>query len=193
MEDCPDDKAGRHAQHRQDRLSQVAASVEHWHSFDLAPAMPPAPLHGPLPSTSSYYLWQPAGKNSKKTSKVGDPAVALEALLERDRNYASAQRKQQLARVYPVYAARDVRLYRPGNLPYVGVQAATDALANAIGTIKWQPIGGDVSRAGDLGYTHGTYEVTDDTKNVTEKGSYVRIWKKRNGMWRIVMDVANPQ
>ena len=23
------------------------------------------------------------------------------------------------------------------------------------------PIGGDVSRAGDLGYTHGTYEITD--------------------------------
>jgi ketosteroid isomerase-like protein len=144
-------------------------------------------------SSGPLTLWQPAETNSKTTSKVVDHAVALEALLERDRNYASAQRKQQLARVYPVYAARDVRLYRPGNLPYVGVQAATDALANAIGTIKWQPIGGDVSRAGDLGYTHGTYEVTDDTKNVTEKGSYVRIWKKRNGMWRIVMDVANPQ
>jgi hypothetical protein len=60
------------------------------------------------------------------------------------------------------------------------------------GRIKWKPIGGDVSLAGDLGYTHGTYEVTDDTKNVIEKGSYVRIWKKRNGMWRIVMDVTNP-
>jgi len=137
-------------------------------------------------------LWQPPDTNKKTSSKTVDHAVALEALLERDRNYASAQRKQELAAVYPMYAARDVRLYRPDNLPYIGVQAATDALATTKGPIRWKPIGGDVSRAGDLGYTHGMYEVKDDAKNVIEKGSYVRIWKKRNGMWRIVMDVANP-
>jgi len=137
-------------------------------------------------------LWQPPDTNKKTSSKTVDHATALEALLERDRNYASAQRKQELATVYPWYAARAVRLYRKDNLPYIGVQAATEALANTKVPIKWKPIGGDVSRAGDLGYTHGTYEVTDDTKTVIEKGSYVRIWKKQNGMWRIVMDVATP-
>ena len=139
-------------------------------------------------------LWQPPAPDpNKKTSfKPVDESTAREALLERDRNFASAQRKQALAAVFPVYAGRDVRLYRPNNLPYVGVQAATEALATPKGRIKWKPIGGDVSLAGDLGYTHGTYEVTDDTKNVIEKGSYVRIWKKQNGMWRIVMDVATP-
>ena len=137
-------------------------------------------------------LWQPPETNKKTTSKTVDHVVALQALLERDRNYASAQLKQELAAVYRVYAAPDVRLYRPDNLPYIGIQAATEALATTKGPITWQPIGGDVSRAGDLGYTHGTYEVTDDTKKVIVKGSYVRIWKKENGMWRIVMDVANP-
>lgn len=136
-------------------------------------------------------LWQPPEANKKATFKAVDHDTALAALLERDRNFASAQRKQALAAVFPVYAARDVRLYRKDNLPYVGVQAATEALATPKGRIKWQPIAGDVSSAGDLGYTHGTYEVTDDTKNVIEKGSYVRIWKRRNGMWRIVMDVTN--
>ena len=142
-------------------------------------------------SGGSQTLWQPPESNKKAAFKAVDQATAREALLERDRNYASAQLKQQLARVYPVYAARDVRLYRPNSLPYIGVQAATEALATAQGPISWQPTGGDVSRAGDLGYTYGTFEVTDDAKKVT-KGSYVRIWKKRNGMWRIVMDVANP-
>jgi len=136
-------------------------------------------------------LWQPPDANKKTTFKPVDHDTALAALLERDRNYASAQRKQTLAAVFPVYAARDVRLYRKDNIPYVGVQSATEALATPKGRIKWQAIGGDVSSAGDLGYTHGTYEVTDETKNVIEKGSYVRIWKKRNGMWRIVMDVTN--
>jgi ketosteroid isomerase-like protein len=144
-------------------------------------------------SSGPQTLWQPPESNKKTSFKEVDNATARAALLERDRNYASAQRKQALAAVFPVYAARDVRLYRKDNLPYVGVQSATEALATPKGRIKWQPIGGDVSIAGDLGYTHGTYEVTDETKNVIEQGSYVRIWKKRNGMWRIVMDVANPQ
>src|SRR6185437_14053403 len=106
-------------------------------------------------------LWQPPAPDpNKKTSfKPVDESTALGALLERDRNYASAQRKQALAAVFPVYAGRDVRLYRPNNLPYVGVQAATEALTTPKGRIKWKPIGGDVSLAGDLGYTHGTYEV----------------------------------
>ena len=137
-------------------------------------------------------LWQPPETNKKPTSKTVDHAVALGALLERDRNYASAQLKQELTAVYRVYAAPDVRLYRKDNLPYAGIQAAIEALATPKGPITWKPVGGDVSRAGDLGFTHGTYEVTDDTKNVIEKGSYVRIWKKRNGMWRIVIDVTNP-
>ena len=47
------------------------------------------------------------------------------------------------------------------------------------------------SVSGDLGYTHGTYEVTDETKKVIEKGSYVRIWKKQGNVWRIVLDVMN--
>jgi len=136
-------------------------------------------------------LWEPPEANKNTAFKAVDQATARVALLERDRNYASAQMKQELATVYRVYAAREVRLYRPDNLPYIGIQAATEALATTKGPITWQPIGGDVSRAGDLGYTHGTYEVTDDTKKVIEKGSYVRIWKKRNGMWRIVMDVVN--
>ena len=116
-------------------------------------------------------LWQPPDATKKTTFKTVDQATAREALLERDRNYASAQRKQALAAVFPVYAGRDVRLYRPDNLPYVGVQAATEALATPKGRIKWKPIGGDVSLAGDLGYTHGTYEVTDDTKKVIEKAA----------------------
>jgi hypothetical protein len=104
-------------------------------------------------------------------------------LLDRDRSYSTDK--------FAAFASPEVRLYRQGNLPYIGSQAATEAVAKTKGQIAWQPIGGDVSRAGDLGYTHGTYEVTDDAKKVTEKGSYVRIWRKQGNVWRIVMDVVN--
>ena len=129
-------------------------------------------------------LWQPADATKKTSFKPTDQAKALQALLDRDRSYSIDK--------FTSYASPEVRLYRPGNLPYIGAHAASDALAKMKGQITWQPIGGDVSRAGDLGYTHGTYEVTDDTKKAIEKGSYVRIWRKEGNVWRIAMDVANP-
>ena len=136
-------------------------------------------------------LWQPTDTNKKVSFKPVDVPTATEGLLTRDRKY-SEESKQDLAKAFAGYASPDVRLYRAGNLPYIGRQAAAEALATkAKGQIVSQPISGDVSRAGDLGYTHGTYEITDDTKNVIERGSYVRIWKVEGGVWRIVMDVTN--
>ena len=125
-------------------------------------------------------LWQPPDTNKTPSFKPVNVPAATEELLTRDRKFSFAD-----------YASPDVRLYRAGNLPYIGKQAAVEALAKTKGQIAWQPIGGDVSRAGDLGYTHGTYEIADDTKNVIERGSYVRIWQKQGGEWRIVMDVTN--
>lgn len=120
-------------------------------------------------------LWQPAEEKRKTSFKPVETIAARQSLLDRDRSYTIDQ--------FPVYASSEVRLYRPGNLPYIGRQAASEAIAKTKGQVNWKPLGGDVSRAGDLGYTYGTFD---------EHGSYVRIWKKENGAWQIVMDVANP-
>jgi ketosteroid isomerase-like protein len=127
--------------------------------------------------------WEPAGKSKKATFKPVDGTTARKSLLDRDQAYAVAE--------FAAYASPDVRLYRANSLPFIGRDAAAAELAKSKGTIMWHPISADVSQAGDLGYTHGTYEVSDDTTKVTERGSYVRIWKKENGVWRIVMDVTN--
>jgi ketosteroid isomerase-like protein len=129
-------------------------------------------------------LWTPA-ETPKKEFKPVDITIAREALLERDRNYAAAVLSRGFAKSYAAYAARGVRLYRANYLPFIGREASIEQLSNTTGKVKWILIGGDVSSAGDLGYTHGTYEAGD------ERGSYVRIWKKQNGSWRIVMDVTN--
>ena len=136
-------------------------------------------------------LWQPTDTNKNTSFKPMNETVARNSLLDSDRQFAEDQSKNGLAKTFVAYASPDVRLYRDGNLPYIGSQAASDALAKTTGQITWQLINGDVSRAADLGYTHGTYELTDDTKNVIERGSYVRIWQKQGGTWRVVMDVTN--
>ncbi|MFQ5927047.1 MAG: YybH family protein [Terriglobia bacterium] len=61
--------------------------------------------------------------------------------------------------------------------------------------VSWQPTQVEVSRAGDLGYTLGTYELTlNDAEGnpVTERGKYVTVWKKQgDGSWKVVADIFN--
>lgn len=137
-------------------------------------------------------LWHPTPAGKKENVKSVDPAATQAALLERDRNYAAAELKQGSAKAFSAYASPQVRLYRNDHLPYLGRDVSVASLAGMKGQVTWQPIGGDVSQAGDLGYTHGTYEVADESKKVVERGSYVRVWKKEKRAWVIVMDVANP-
>src|SRR5215203_1205633 len=138
-------------------------------------------------------LWHPHIRSApaRPTIYSGDAAMHVEALLARDREFAHLDLKQSLVKAFTTYALPEVRLYRNGHLPFIGRPASVKALGEAKGDFTWKPIAGDASIAGDLGYTHGTYEVTDSTKKLVEQGSYVRIWKKQAGVWQIVLDVIN--
>jgi ketosteroid isomerase-like protein len=135
-------------------------------------------------------LWQPAEVNPKTSDQMVDQKSQLKVLLARDPNFGSVGLNEGLVKAFRLFASPDVRLYRNGSLPFIGRDASAEALATVKGKFYWRPLGGDVSRGGDLGYTHGTYEVEDMGK-VIEHGSYVRIWKKEDGVWRIVMDVIH--
>jgi len=135
--------------------------------------------------------WEPAASSRTENFKPIDVAVSRESLLNRDRKYAAEVLSQGLGKTFSAYAAPDVRLYRHGGIPFIGREASSEAIAKTKGQVTWQPIASDTSSAGDLGYTHGTYDVADDTKKVIEHGSYVRIWKKQGATWQIIMDVTN--
>lgn len=68
-------------------------------------------------------------------------------------------------------------------------------MANPGFSISWQPTTVDVSTAGDLGYTIGTYElkIHDAAGNpVTDRGKYVTVWEKEpDGKWKVVADIFN--
>ena len=136
-------------------------------------------------------LWQPQDEKSTAKVKTVEVAAVRNALLERDRAYAQASLKEGTVKAFSAYASPDVRLYRNGNLPFIGRAASVNALGSNNKDVSWTPIAGDVSRSRDLGYTHGTYDVVDASKKVTDHGSYVRIWKNEGGQWRIVLDVTN--
>jgi hypothetical protein len=84
-------------------------------------------------------------------------------------------------KLYKNNLADDVRILREGKFPIIGKKLADKELKNAAKELSLQPkFTFDVK---NLAYTYGKYE-TDK-----EKGSFVQIWKFRNGKWQIVLDI----
>jgi ketosteroid isomerase-like protein len=139
-------------------------------------------------------IWQVENTPQKNSFKSVDVAKTKEILLQRDRSYSSETLKVGWATAFETFAAVDARLYLPEHLPYLGRTLAVEIIGSTKSTPTYQLISGDVSKSGDLGYTHGTYERTasNDPKKVAERGNYVRIWKKQDSVWQIVLDVTNP-
>jgi ketosteroid isomerase-like protein len=138
-------------------------------------------------------VWQVEGNIPNKPMPTVEVETARRTLLERDNEFSAASLKQGFSKAFLSYSDPDVRLYREGSVPFVGKQSAKKALMDIKWAIKWEPKGGDVSEAGDLGYTTGVYEASDPkTLRVSERGNYLRIWKKQGRVWSVVLDVANP-
>jgi len=60
-------------------------------------------------------------------------------------------------------------------------------------SIHWHAAKVEVARSGDIGYTRGSYEWTQNDssgKPMTEKGKYLEAWKKQtDGSWKCVADM----
>jgi ketosteroid isomerase-like protein len=126
-----------------------------------------------------------------KTEKV-DHESARSALSALDREFSKASADQGARDAFLSYAAKDVRLFRNDHFPFVGKMAAADALVPVTSEWTWKPAFADVSISGDLGYSYGIYELRDKNGAVFERGNYARVWKKVNGTWKLVVDVADP-
>ena len=88
---------------------------------------------------------------------------------------------QQLA-TYP-------RLLRPGLEPLVERLQILDFIKKA-GHVEYSIQGHGLARSGDLGYIYGKATVTPPGGD-QKVHSYVRIWKKESGGWRIAVDLLS--
>jgi ketosteroid isomerase-like protein len=57
--------------------------------------------------------------------------------------------------------------------------------------LEWEPLYGDISVSGELGYTYGTWKRTEKTTKQISRGTYITIWKKQpDGSWKFVLDAG---
>ena len=97
------------------------------------------------------------------------------------------------------YYAPDASVYVPGMAKATGTQAikaqASQMMAAPGFSLTWTPAKADVSTAGDVGYTTGTYAAKANNmagNPATEVGKYVAVWKKQSdGHWKVEEDIFN--
>ena len=88
--------------------------------------------------------------------------------------------------------ASGVRFHRQNIMPVVGDRTALRWLATQPPYSVIDSRFAEASRAGDLGYTWGSYVIGPATKP-RERGFYVRVWQReRNGQWNVVLDGLQP-
>jgi ketosteroid isomerase-like protein len=118
--------------------------------------------------------------------------AAEASLLAADRAFGDEAKAKGLPAGYAGLLTDDARILRNGAFPMVGKDAIRGYLTDRKGAMSWEPSKAGASRAGDFGYTYGTYEETAEG-NLREKGHYLRIWKKQGGdAWKLVLDITNP-
>ena len=136
-------------------------------------------------------LWNPTDKNEPTKPQSVDATISLRTLLNSERMLSLAFMEQGTQAAILPYASKELRVYRAGSLPFIGRDDSIKAMLRVNSWFRSQTIGGDVSRAGDLGWTHGTYYLIDTEEKVIERGSYVRIWKRQESNWQLVLDITN--
>jgi len=147
----------------------------------------------PQPAESAARLFE-LPKNYKQPAKgrVVNTEAERAILLGRERKFSAASAARGARAAFLANAATDVRVFREGDLPLAGKEKGAAVVPPGANIWTWQPEAWDVSRSGDLGYSYGTYQLKSDGTKSSETGNYFRIWKKQAGVWKVVVDLANP-
>jgi len=130
----------------------------------------------------------------KRLAKV-DKFTELNLLLKVEADFSAKAAADGVAAAYKAFALDDIRFYREGSPPLTGIDALPRDGSGNPGRLTWEPMDGDVSRSGTLGFIFGTAEGrgAGDTAPSGASSSFLRIWRKtQDGQWRITLDLAVP-
>jgi ketosteroid isomerase-like protein len=127
-----------------------------------------------------------------------DPAPAAEdvaaprEMAKRDRDFSALSVEKGMPAAFLAYFADAGIAFAPRA---VNGKKFWGGVKEFAGTLVWAPIFAASSRAGDLGYTTGPWELKKENQ-AGSFGNYVTVWQKQaGGEWKVALDVGvdNPQ
>jgi ketosteroid isomerase-like protein len=125
------------------------------------------------------------------------PAAKPDALLAADRAFDAATAERKIDG-FSSFLADNVATLR-ADQPVLRGKAALQQdwkalLENKSMSLRWQPISAEISKSGDLGYTVGSYTVTQTAEKgsaIKGSGKYLTIWRlQKDGSWKVEFDTG---
>ena len=125
-----------------------------------------------------------------------DTRAADEAALRKaDEEWNKAARTRQVA-AWVAFYTDDAVVLPPNEPPATTPDAIAKFVSGLLGlpalTIDWHAARVEMARSGELGYIHGSYDVSfrnPKGKLVKEHGKYLEVWRKQaNGSWKCAVD-----
>ena len=116
-------------------------------------------------------------------------------LLQADKDWAAAAKMGDITKL-KTYWADDAINFFPGAPPAYGKESILELVKRNRSqpgfSLSWEPDKAVVASSGDMGYTHGTFQLAfndSDSTTVKRSGNYVCIWKKDLGEpWKCAIE-----
>jgi ketosteroid isomerase-like protein len=163
------------------------------------PAFVARALGGPAPAALAGMRAGGSGAGARGGPSAAAIVEGMRAtLLVAERGFAAVGAAEGPAGALPGFAAADVRALWPGVAPVVGRDSVRAVLERRAAerpglAWRWQTTEARVARSGDLGVTWGGYEARRADGAIAEMGTYLRLWGREDGGWRVLLDAINPQ
>ena len=125
------------------------------------------------------------------TSQINKEAAWENEILKTDKEFSKASSTIGMKKAFIQYMDDDGTLLRPNHKPIIGANAILYLTEQNDSTysLTWEPSSAQVSASGDLGYSYGIYNL--QLQDTTLHGTYVSIWKQKDGKWKFVLDSGN--
>lgn len=125
------------------------------------------------------------------------PADESNILAETDLFYSALSAEKGMNTAFLAMFDSAGVLLRANAMPiegYAAIMASLMGESDSAFTLTWEPVFAKMAASGDMGYTYGTYRITNRaTDSVTGVGNYATFWiKKSDGKWKAILDTGNP-
>lgn len=141
--------------------------------------------HGP-PTPGEKVIWATSARPLRKRNDSGGDVLRI----EKEFQDAVSVNKPD---AYQKFLSSECRLMVARHLPFTGPQELKDYLSACPTAKQYRIMDGETARSKDMGYVYGTTTVTfaKDGKEESKTATFVRIWKREDAGWKIVLDVLS--
>lgn len=145
-------------------------------------------------SVAAFVIMIAAGVSAQNTARTA-LNKDLQDLAATERAFAATAAKEGFRDSFIKFFADDGIGFapQPQRTREVLLKSPAPAAPRTI-VFNWQPMFGDISLAGDLGYTTGPVLYTDVTENPKppRHGMFFSVWQKQaDGTWKVVVDMGS--